>query len=902
MPILTGPRASQVRSLAVSPVPAEPGLEQARRMLERMWQQPAVKGAVNSSIVPRLLRSVDRLGAFGAAALFGSSWGELEVLKVSGRVPRRINLRQWQLAGVAFASWNSQWKMPTTSTPEQFGHVVEQAAKFEQQRSAGQINNRKFIQEMGLLARQVEGRARPSAPPSTLMPRLRPAAAAAVPSAAPRAPKTLHGRDAVQHRTPATPRAFQAYASQAARALAPRPSSPATLPALGRQRPMTHPKLPALRSEITHTRGTGAVTGTEAARLAKQYLEARGKALHDALLRVQALSRTLLPGGSTVAQIARAVYADSGLRALGVSEEAFVAKAGTLGIISEAHGPGGVRASTGSSSGAGGAAPRSFNGDASPTESGRSVARLLSQPSPVVSGLTPAARLKAFLTSAGQPEHLIESPDGTAFSVEPDGLNPEVRTVYRSLVDELGKPGKLDGLLTSLVVGYSTGFGLKSVGAAWRDRRYDELTGDLLVKLGQVLFNDPKFGTLDDLAGLAGLEAPGYRGIYSPQLDRRFVGSAIHPQEMKTLSGLKLWPTVDEMTASPWLLQRLREIQEHVDTPSQEPDTLRPWNRSSAPGFVSTVAGRMAFWAHLQSGGLSDEVLLGLQNNTGSTWAEVTERVPGLRYLDFGKSYASTLDAWHRSLPDVMGPYESGRDALAVKRISTHAATEMFKARATRRFISALLPRLFTDPRALQAYLKSREFALLASRYVADRIEPDLRFSLPWTAVAFSEGLLAAAKMCSAMQPGMYSNPFRALEALATDKGSQLLATLREQFMAADLLDALSIGNIEQTVGVWRAVSQDTPSPGTDRALNSTPPPKSIYESVLGILGRAGIVAILKADPESAGRIFVVDRTKSGASPEPQDLSQLMNEVCKLLNPDHPARWEYLPEQSDPGY
>ena len=380
---------------AASSVPAHravPPLESARQLLERSLELPAARGAAPPPAVYGLLRALGRAGAaaagLGAAiggALFASSRGELTVLQLQGKVPPQIDLKQFQRAATAFERWAPAWRMPPTWTPQQVGRAIGEAGALLDRLDAGTISLRRFDEEMSRRMGQIGARARPPASRET------PVAVAAqaratqanrppaqqgsdairalgrairdfgqTPTVARRVAlndlyalaRSRHARDGVRHWTPATQSNFRALAPQADRALygpAPKPG-PAGLPARGWQ-PGTvpggrGPGLPELRSEIAPARGGGVRTGAGAGELEWRALEQRADALERARRLFHERSRTQLPGGSRE-DLARALYAElGGAKALGSSEDAFVAQVRRPGSIRGADPAGRVRAGT----------------------------------------------------------------------------------------------------------------------------------------------------------------------------------------------------------------------------------------------------------------------------------------------------------------------------------------------------------------------------------------------------------------------------------------------------------------------------------------------------------------------------------------------------------------------------
>ncbi|MFN7642277.1 MAG: hypothetical protein ACK5PW_04190 [Burkholderiales bacterium] len=298
-------------------------------MLERAWRLPAAPGAAKPPAGPGLLRGLGLAGAVVAGALLNSSGGELAWLQLQGKVPLDIGLGQWQRAGSAFARWNPGWRMPAAVSPQQVGRAVRQAAELDAKLSGRQITPQRFAREMGLLVAQLLGG---SAPQAT---RVRETGLSA------RASRTVPAPHGVASKAP-----------------------PARLPEPGRSdagRP-PRPGLPPRRYEIAHTRGPGMRAGAGAAELEQRAMAQRAEALQIASEVYRARSRTLLFGSRE--DLARQAHAEhGGARALGLSEDAFVARVQAPGPILGTDAAGRVSAGpagagAGPASGPRGQAPR----------------------------------------------------------------------------------------------------------------------------------------------------------------------------------------------------------------------------------------------------------------------------------------------------------------------------------------------------------------------------------------------------------------------------------------------------------------------------------------------------------------------------------------------------------------
>jgi hypothetical protein len=398
------------------PAPSVPAqaLDRARALLERAFGLPSAERPGGPAPAPNRPRGLAAAAA-ALVAPFLTGDAELNLAKLRGRVPADVDGRDWQMAGAAFERWNARWRVPSTWTPGQVGRSIGEAAVLHDRLSAGRISPRQFGDAMSRLVRRIDGEVQPPAIRSVAGPRRpadpppsRPAdpppsgladparlgdpaalrrrqaaqrgsdAVAALgrairshgeaPSAARRSllndayalARSLHARDGARHWTPATRHGFAAYAPQAVRALygAPGvtpPASPIAPPRTAGPRVPSPPRpgVPAQESRVTHTRGPGASTGAAADALEREALARHARAVENARRIVHERSRTLLPGGPSVAELAREVYRamHPELQAAGLGEDDFVARAQAPGRIAGMHRGGRIGASGSGASG-----------------------------------------------------------------------------------------------------------------------------------------------------------------------------------------------------------------------------------------------------------------------------------------------------------------------------------------------------------------------------------------------------------------------------------------------------------------------------------------------------------------------------------------------------------------------
>jgi hypothetical protein len=674
-------------------------LDRARTLLERAFRLPSAERPVGPAPVPNRPRGL----AAAAAALvapFLTSDAELNLAKLMGRVPADVGARDWQQAGMAFERWNARWRVPSTWTPGQVGRGIEAAAALHERLSAGRISPRQFGDAMSRLVRHIDGGMQPPATRSAAAPRRpadpppsRPAAPARVddPAALRRqhaaqaaqrgsdavsalgrairshaeAPTparrsmlndayalagSLHARDGARHWTPATQRGFAAYRPQAERTLygAPRAAPPAP---------------PAQASRVTHTRGPGAATGAAADALNREALDRQAGAFENARRIVHERSRTLLPGGPSVAEVAREVYRAQrpALQAAGLGENDFIERVQAPGRVTGMDGGGRIGANAGpAGTGAGGAA-----GGGPLDGAGRSEAV-------PIEVSERAARVASLLERAGHPPHLTAALDGAGrprLALQSEALVPDALAALDRLVRQVGGAGT-DRLLDAMLLGYGGEVGLPALILAWRAEpgAQQRLNGRLVLDLGNLVTNLPVGDALHDLEHLVGFRSGPGRGVYLTTMageraleyvggvrsENGYMADAIAAQRAGR-------PLESAFGFANLLRQRLERHAAGLSNPrASMPDDIRAGMPSRAE-FLDALARLEGLKLMLGRGGL-DWGGIDLNDATTTRWASVAQRFPAIERIDFAaefpRAYADMLDALQRlaEAPPTGGP------------------------------------------------------------------------------------------------------------------------------------------------------------------------------------------------------------------------------------------------------
>lgn len=661
-------------------------LDRARTLLERAFRLPSAERPVGPPPVPNRPRGL----AAAAAALvapFLTSDAELNLAKLMGRVPADVGARDWQRAGMAFERWNARWRVPSTWTPEQVGRGIEAAAALHERLSAGRLSPRQFGDAMSRLVRHIDGGVPPPATRSAAAPHRpvdppssRPVAASRVeePAALRRqqaaqrgsdavsalgrairshaeAPtpvrrstlndayalaRSLHARDGVRHWTPATQRGFAAYGPQAQRALY---GPPRTAP----------PAPPRQQARVTHTGGPGAATGAAADALNREALDRQARALENARRIVHERSRTLLPGGPSVAEVAREVYRtlSPALQAAGLGEQDFVARVQAPGRVAAMHGGGRIGASAGpAGTGAGGAA-----GGGPLDGAGRSEAT-----APEVSERT--ARVASLLERAGHPPHLTAATDDAGrprVALRSEALVPDARAALDRLTRQVGRAGT-DRLFDAMLLGYGGEVGLPALILAWRAEpgARQRLDGRLVLDLGNLVTNLPAGDALHDLEHLVGFRSGPGRGVYLTTMDGEraleYVGGvrSENGYMADAIAAQRAGRTLESAFGFANLLrQRLERHAAGLGNPrASMPDDIRAAMPSRVE-FLDALARLEGLKLMLGRGGL-DWGGIDLNDATTTRWASVAQRFPAIEQIDFAadfpRAYAEMLEALQR--------------------------------------------------------------------------------------------------------------------------------------------------------------------------------------------------------------------------------------------------------------
>jgi hypothetical protein len=546
-------------------------------------------------------------------------------------------------------------------------------------------------------------------------------------------------------------------------------------------------------------------------------------------------------------------------------------------------------------------------------------------------GETLQAQLNAFLKAAGQPNHLrSDSVEGGQPQLEVDvtRLKPKVREAYEALLTSLGptETGRpmnalVNALVNALILGHGDQWGLRALCEAWQEQLPSTpLTVPTLLNIARVVFNAPEFGSLTDLESLSGLEAPHHLGILPPS---EYLGS-VKPWIDRSLGGLDRFiglppnPQAEDIEQAYGMLEHLRAIQLDYDAyPDQNVSDLRPWPRSNTPGFVETLAAQEAFWLALWSEGLTVDAMNRLTRWDSSNLEAAVDQAPALAQLDFARAYILSHDTLLTSLTKIMGGFDASNESARLQQSWTlvneavRIAGETFRNDDLYEGLRKHLTANFMDPRSISAYARSPEFEAIATRLVMDQLEKTcwreggVGLLFPWVKQHFRRAAIDWA-VDAADQSGpssRFTSKFQALEYLALDPAATSeRRQLGDASLRKEMSDGLLIGKIDQMLSELAADPAATEGQRADRGQTATTIGSTVHETVLGILGRRGVVATLERDPtQTDGMVFVVDPAKSvgprGALPGQADppsqpmerrlLDGLMHGVCGRLNEGH---------------
>jgi hypothetical protein len=514
-------------------------------------------------------------------------------------------------------------------------------------------------------------------------------------------------------------------------------------------------------------------------------------------------------------------------------------------------------------------------------------------------------RRSAFLDYVGNPEHLILKNDKDASSmleINPDKMSKKGAAAYKRLL-KLRSVQELNRLLDTLIVGQGEELGLRALCREWvKISQANPLTGSVLVDIGRAIFDDPKFGSLDDLMSLTGLRTSTFSGILpSEAYQTRAQAINLYFKYPGDLYSLPDTASRQAHTAGfkprfyEWLRSAQIDYQNYVSAPSV-PLEVPTWSTTQSAQFIETLTARLALVIAWQSHGLTLETESMLDVLDSPTWAAASGAVPGLRQLDFAKLYPAIHDDLLQRLPEILKRFNSSIgeqlvDQFGAQTLPRVFAESTFKNEGLReRLEKAVLALDYTVPEALQAYFQSPEFALLATELATDQLElmlSDRRagFILPWIGKSFRDEAARWAVESLKTPPGDYPQGFRtifeALEYLLFDsRAESTRATIKKIHENRELWDQLLVLSIEKLV----RGSQD-PNPDNQPVANT------IHDTVLDILATNGLLAELQLDANTHEMVYLVSPLPN-SSTEPINL--LMNQIAQRLSKaGYPTRWAF---------
>jgi len=329
--------------------------------------------------------------------------------------------------------------------------------------------------------------------------------------------------------------------------------------------------------------------------------------------------------------VARRVHADlGGVAALGVSEDAFVARVGKPGWIRGADAAGRIRSGTDAAGGSRG-----------------------SSGGPVFSGdvQQERARTTTLLRERGNPAHLRLGPHGSqgqhVLLIDRDALIPEARDALARVESEVGSAAMVR-LFDAMLLGHRTDDryrgdpGLAGLIAAWRDERGTELLGGrTMLDLHALLANLSDPDQLHDGEHLVGFATGPGRGVYpttsAGEALVQFMGGS--RSDNGYVDAMRAAEARGEpLDASPEVQRELRARLAQFADGLGDMNCVPPEVRQSMPrraDFHDAVARLEAYKLALARGGLEWRGI----EITKTGWAAVVARFPSLSRIDFAEAY-----------------------------------------------------------------------------------------------------------------------------------------------------------------------------------------------------------------------------------------------------------------------
>ena len=472
---------------------------------------------------------------------------------------------------------------------------------------------------------------------------------------------------------------------------------------------------------------------------------------------------------------------------------------------------------------------------------------------------------------------------------------------------------QIDELIGAMVIPQGNVFGLSAMAQTWRRLRPNEpLTGDILVRLGRVVANSDRYGSLSDLSALVGYEAAGYRGLFTLVSTKNTVRPWIDPMggQLGHWAGVSQPPaSYEALRAWPEVLNRWRKAALGYDEISTRlPTRMKPWTNSAEPGFMASLLRLEAFWLTVLTAAPAGQDELGQMAAAYGPWEAIRTDRPQVARIDFS-AFPDVLDGLrHSARPLLQGDHDS--PVVVQAQAGLAAASVALNTFATEPMQDALVAQLrerFVDPQAIRAYAATPAFMREAENLLLARLTRAMPTLLPWRLQQLHEAArqwaAAHAAAQSAGSPPM--TPLRALEQLVmVDEGSPsstppakaefrngwddmiLQARLRSE-ADAGLLAILPLVAIRYGL---LSREQLLAAPALD-AFKA----ESLHEAVQRRLKALGLDVELTTDAQ--GALFTVGPgALSGLRTARRSLEQLMNHVCADVNKNTdglPARWQF---------